>query len=326
MSRASSTLLRIGKQEIEVSHLDKVLYPETGFTKGDVIHYYIDIAPVLLPHLAGRALTMKRYPDGVGRFFFYEKNCPAHRPRWLPTVAVTSTRSQRTIRYCVVDTLPALVWAANLADLELHVSLARAATAPARPTVMVFDLDPGPGAGLLECARVAMKIRARLADRSLGSFPKTSGSKGLQVYVPLNTPATFGATKAISRALAEELAAELPNDVTANMRKDLRGGKVFIDWSQNDTHKTTVCAYSLRATPEPSVSTPLAWAEVEGAVRTKKADRLRFGPKEVLARVARRGDLFAPVLRLKQKLPSRRMPASPVESDRIATGNSRRRM
>ncbi len=295
------TLLRVGDHEVEVSNLDKVLYPETGFTKGDVIHYYAGIAPVLLPHLEERALTMKRYPDGVDKFFFYEKHCPAHRPKWLRTARVASKRNKGDIRYCVVDSLPALVWAANLADLELHVSLAQV-RALQKPTVLVFDLDPGEGATLLDCARVALEIRDRFRAAKRKCFPKTSGSKGIQVYVPLNTAVTFDRTKEIARVMAESLAAEFPQRIVANMRKDLRKRKVFIDWSQNDDHKTTVCVYSLRGTPRPSVSTPLAWKEVETALRKKKAELLRFDPEQVLQRVKRQGDLFDPVLTLKQKL------------------------
>ena len=300
MSRAQTTL-QIGGHAVEVSNLDKVLYPETGFTKGDVIRYYIDIAPVLLPHLAGRALTMKRYPDGVGKFFFYEKNCPAHRPKWLATAKVASERKKEGTRYCVVDTLPGLVWAANLADLELHVSLARA-TALQKPTAMVFDLDPGEGVNLLGCAKVALEIKKRLKADGLESFVKTSGSKGLQLYVPLNTAVNFDRTKAAARAMADALSADFPDEITANMSKALRPGKVFIDWSQNDDHKTTVCVYSLRATPQPGVSTPLEWKEVTAALKNKKPDALRFSPEQVVARVKKKGDLFGPLLTLKQKL------------------------
>lgn len=300
MSRQTSTL-QIGGHAVEVSSLDKVLYPETGFTKGDVIRYYIDVAPVLLPHLQGRALTMKRYPDGVGKFFFYEKNCPAHRPKWLATAKVYSERKKDDTRYCVVDTLPGLVWAANLADLELHVSLARA-KALQKPTALVFDLDPGEGVNLLGCARVALEIRKRLKAAGLESFVKTSGSKGLQLYAPLNTAVNFDRTKAAARAMADELSADFPDEVTANMSKALRPGKVFIDWSQNDDHKTTVCVYSLRATPKPGVSTPLEWREVTAALKSKKPDALRFSPAQVIARVKKQGDLFAPLLTLKQKL------------------------
>ncbi len=300
MSRPTGTL-QVDGHDVAVSNLGKVLYPETGFTKGDVIRYYIDIAPVLLPHLATRALTMKRYPDGVGKFFFYEKHCPAHRPKWMRTTRVPSKREQPDIRYCVVDSTAALVWAANLADLELHVSLA-CAPALHRPTAMVFDLDPGEGADLLACCRVARAVRGWLQERSLESLPKTSGSKGLQVYVPLNTAVTFEQTKEFARTLAEALAAAQPDLIVSNLRKDLRRRKVLIDWSQNDDHKTTICVYSLRATARPSVSTPLEWKEIESALRSKEPERLRFSPEQVRQRVKRKGDLFAPVLKLKQKL------------------------
>jgi bifunctional non-homologous end joining protein LigD len=301
MSRTTS-VLQVGGQDVPVSSLEKVLYPEADFTKGDVISYYMDVSPVLLPHLQGRALTMKRYPDGVGKFFFYEKNCPPHRPKWLRTTSVPSARKKEDTRYCVVDTLPGLVWAANLADLELHVSLARA-NALQRPTVLVFDLDPGEGASLLHCCRVGLEIRDRFAADQLQCFPKTSGSKGLQIYVPLNTPRiTFDRTKEVARQLAEALATERPNEIVANMRKDLRKGKVLIDWSQNDDHKTTVCVYSLRATPQPGVSTPLQWKEVEAVVKNKKTETLRFTPDQVRARIKKHGDLFEPVLKLKQNL------------------------
>lgn len=302
MARTATTL-KVDGRDIPVSSLEKVLYPAAGFTKGDVIHYYIAIAPVLLPHLEDRALTMKRYPDGVGKFFFYEKNCPPYRPKWLRTTRVASSQKDKDdTRYCVVDTLPGLVWAANLADLELHVSLSRAG-ARQRPTVMVYDLDPGPDTDIIDCGRVALEIRDRFARAKLKCFPKTSGSKGLQVYLPLNTPkVNYDHTKDIARQLAEALAAERPKEVTANMSKALRQGKVFIDWSQNDDHKTTVCVYSLRATPTPFVSTPLEWKEVEAAVKKGKAAALRFTPDDVLRRVKQHGDLFEPVLKLKQNV------------------------
>lgn len=303
MSGSATSVLRADGRDVEVSRLDKVLYPEAGFTKGDVISYYMSVAPVLLPHLEDRALTMKRYPDGVGKFFFYEKNCPPYRPKWLRTTRVASSQKDKAdTHYCVVDTLPGLIWAANLADLELHVSLARTG-ARQRPTVMVFDLDPGPGTTLLHCSRVALEIRDRFAAAKLKCFPKTSGSKGLQVYVPINTPKVdFDRTKDIARQLAEALATEFPKEITANMRKDLRPGKVFIDWSQNDDHKTTVCVYSLRATAQPGVSTPLQWQEVEAVLKKKKPAALRFSPDDVLARVKKHGDLFEPVLTLKQRI------------------------
>lgn len=297
----TTTTLAIEGRSIPVSNLGKILYPETGFTKGDVIQYYIAIAPVLLPHLEARALTMKRYPDGVDHFFFYEKNCPPYRPHWLKTARVPSKRNEGDMHYCVIDTLPGLVWAANLADLELHVSLARS-TALQRPTAMVFDLDPGEGTTVLDCARVAFRVRDALAAAKLESFPKTSGSKGIQLYVPLNTAATFDETKHVAHELALALEQAHPREIVSNMRKELRRGKVLIDWSQNDDHKTTVCVYSLRATKSPGVSTPLTWKELETAARRGRVEDLRFSPADVLARVKKHGDLFAPVLSLKQRL------------------------
>lgn len=295
--------LEVGGRKLSVSNLDKILYPETGFTKGDVIRYFTDVSPVLLPHLKNRALTMKRYPDGVGRFFFYEKNCPAHRPRWVQTAVVYSHGRGANMSYCLANNLPSLVWMANLADLELHVSLARA-PAIDRPTVMVFDLDPGEGANVLDCAQVAFWLREKLSAAGLESWVKTSGSKGLQLYVPLNTPVSFDQTKAAARQLAEMIAAEHPDAVVTKMLKSLRVKKVLIDWSQNDEHKTTICVYSLRATPRPQVSTPLAWPELNRLWRRGEPDGFQFSPDEVLSRVRKHGDLFEPVLTLKQKLRS----------------------
>lgn len=287
---------------MKVSNLKKVLYPRAGFTKGSVIDYYIRIAPYLLPHLKDRALTLKRYPEGVEGAFFYEKRCPSHRPDWVKTAAIWSRTSQEYIRFCLINDLPSLVWAANLADLELHTSLARRQN-PKQPTVMVFDLDPGPPAHVLHCARVAVRLRAVLEDLGLKCFAKTSGSKGLQVYAPLNTKATFPQTKDLARALAERLARAHPREIVHQMSKSLRRGKVFVDWSQNDDHKTTVCVYSLRAKERPTVSTPVTWKELEQAERAGKKEALVFESEAVLDRVERQGDLFAPVLELKQRLP-----------------------
>ncbi|MEY2527210.1 MAG: bifunctional non-ous end joining protein LigD, partial [Verrucomicrobiota bacterium] len=279
-------------KKLSVSNLNKVLYPKAGFTKGQVIDYYIRIAPVLLPHLADRPLTMKRYPNGVEGEFFYEKNCPSHRPKWVKTAKVWSEGNNRMMDYCLASDLPTLVWAANLADLELHTSLARKRDV-ARPTMMVFDLDPGPPADIVQCCQVGLWLRELLAKMKLKSFPKTSGSKGLQVYVPLNTPATFDQTKDLSRALAQLLEREHVDLVTSNMSKALRKKKVFVDWSQNDEHKTTICVYSLRAKEEPTVSTPLTWDEVANCLKKKKADFLKFRSDKTLARVDKFGDLFA---------------------------------
>src|SRR6476660_6806639 len=292
--------LIVENRKIPVSNLNKVLYPKAGFTKGQVIDYYIQIAPVLLPHLKDRPLTMKRYPNGVEAEFFYEKNCPTHRPKWVKTAPVWSEGNNRIMDYCLAQDLPTLVWAANLADLELHTSLARKKDV-ARPTVMVFDLDPGAPADIVLCCQVGLWLRDLLASMKLESFAKTSGSKGLQVYVPLNTAVTFDQTKDLSRALAQHLEREHPERVTSNMSKAVRKGKVFVDWSQNDEHKTTVCVYSLRAREEPTVSTPVTWNEVENCLKKKKSELLKFRSNQVLARVEKLGDLFEPVEKLKQK-------------------------
>jgi bifunctional non-homologous end joining protein LigD len=289
-------------KKLSVSNLDKVLYPKVGFTKGQVIDYFIRVAPVLLPHLKDRPLTMKRYPDGVEGEFFYEKNCPSHRPKWVQTAKVWSEGNQRIMHYCLANDLPTLVWAANLADLELHTSLSRKDKIEL-PTMMVFDLDPGPPADIVQCCEVGIWLRDLLAKMKLKSFAKTSGSKGLQVYVPLNTPVTYDDTKGLSRSLAQHLEREHPDLVTSNMSKAVRKGKVFVDWSQNDEHKTTICVYSLRAKEEPTVSAPVTWNEVENCLKKKNAEPLKFRSDQVLARMEKLGDLFEPVENLKQKPP-----------------------
>jgi len=291
-------------KKLSVSNLDKVLYPKVGFTKGQVIDYFIRVAPVLLPHLKDRPLTMKRYPDGVEGEFFYEKNCPSHRPKWVQTAKVWSEGNQRIMQYCLANDLPTLVWAANLADLELHTSLSRKNKIE-RPTTMVFDLDPGAPADIVQCCQVGLWLRDLLAKMKLKSFAKTSGSKGLQVYVPLNAPASYDDTKGLSRALAQHLEREHADLVTSNMSKAVRKRRVFVDWSQNDEHKTTICVYSLRAKEEPTVSTPVTWNEVENCLKKKKPHLLKFRSDQVLARVEKLGDLFEPVESIKQKLPSK---------------------
>ena len=296
--------LVVNGKRLSVSNLNKVLYPKAGFTKGQVIDYYVRIAPVLLPYLKDRPLTMKRYPNGVDGEFFYEKNCPTHRPSWVKTAKVWSEGNQREMHYCLVQDLPTLVWAANLADLELHTSLARKQNV-ARPTMMVFDLDPGPPANIVQCCEVGIWLRDLLAELGLKSFPKTSGSKGLQVYVPLNTPATFDQTKDLARAIARHLEHKHSKLVLSEMSRALRKGKVFVDWSQNDEHKTTINVYSLRAKELPTVSTPVTWKEVENALKKEDARLLAFVSDEVLKRVKKSGDLFEPVNTLKQKLPRR---------------------
>jgi bifunctional non-homologous end joining protein LigD len=301
---AKKAELIVDDRKLQVSNLDKVLYPKTGFTKGQVIDYYIRIAPVLLPHLKDRPLTMKRYPDGVEGEFFYEKNCPSHRPKWVKTAKVWSEGNNRMMDYCLAQDLPTLVWAANLADLELHTSLSRKNNIE-RPTMMVFDLDPGAPANIVQCCQVGLWLRDLLSKTKLKSWTKTSGSKGLQVYVPLNTPVTYDDTKGLSRSLAQYLEREHPDLVTSNMSKAVRKGKVFVDWSQNDEHKTTICVYSLRAKEEPTVSTPVTWNEVENCLKKKNADLLRFRSDQALARVEKLGDIFEPVENLKQRLPKK---------------------
>jgi bifunctional non-homologous end joining protein LigD len=301
---AEKAQLLVEDKKLAVSNLNKVLYPKVGFTKGHVIDYYIRIAPVLLPHLKDRPLTMKRYPNGVEGEFFYEKNCPSHRPKWVKTAKVWSEGNQRTMDYCLANDLPTLVWAANLADLELHTSLSRKNNIE-RPTMMVFDLDPGVPANIVQCCQVGLWLRDLLSKMKLKSWAKTSGSKGLQVYVPLNSAVTYDHTKGLSRSLAQHLEHDHLDLVTSNMSKAVRKGKVFVDWSQNDEHKTTICVYSLRAKEEPTVSTPVTWNEVENCLKNKNADLLKFRSDQTLARVEKRGDLFEPVENLKQKLPKK---------------------
>ena len=299
---AKDTVVDIEGKHLKLSNLDKVLYPAVGFTKGQVIDYFVRIAPVLLPHLRGRPLTMKRYPNGVNGMHFYEKNCPEHRPEWVKTAPVWSEGNNKWMQYCVVEDLATLVWAANLADLELHTSLSLGEDI-LRPTFCVFDLDPGAPANIVQCCEVGIWVRDSFAALGLKSFAKTSGSKGLQVYVPLNTPITYDETKPFAHGLARLLERRNPRLVVSDMKKSLRTGKIFVDWSQNDDHKTTICVYSLRAKDRPTVSTPLRWDEVEDCLKKGDANRLVFDSDQVLERMAKQGDLFEPLLRLKQKLP-----------------------
>jgi len=295
------TQIEVDGTTLEVSNLDKVFYPKTGFTKGQTIDYYVRVSRVLLPHLKDRPITLKRYPEGVDGLFFYEKQCPPYRPEWVSTARVPR-RNGGNINYCLVNNLAALVWAANLADLELHVFLHRAPKIM-QPTALAFDLDPGAPADIVDCCNVARLLKTLFDKLKLKSFPKTSGSKGLQVFVPLNTAVTYEKTKAFAHAIASALEKQFPQAIVSNMQKALRKGKVFVDWSQNDDHKTTVCVYSMRAKERPLASTPLTWEEVDTAWKKKDANRLMFEPDDVLKRVEKNGDLFAPVLELKQKLP-----------------------
>ncbi len=290
-------------RHLKLSNLDKVLYPEAGFTKGQVIDYYVRIAPVLLPHLRGRPLTMKRYPNGVSGMNFYEKNCPEHRPEWVQTARIWSAGNNKWMNYCLAQDLPTLVWAANLADLELHTSLS-IGTEMMRPSFLVFDLDPGPPANIVQCCQVGVWIRAIFAKLGLECFAKTSGSKGLQLYVPLNSAVTFDQTKPFAHEIARLLERAHPELVVSDMKKVLRTGKVLVDWSQNDDHKTTICVYSLRAKERPTVSTPVKWAEVEACLKKGDPKLLVFTSDQTLARMDKYGDLFEPVLKLKQKIPA----------------------
>ena len=292
-----ATHVEVEGRQLRLTNLDKVLYPVPGFTKGQVIDYYTRVAPYVLPHLLGRPLTLKRYPNGVEGGHFYEKQCPSHRPDWVRTAAIPVSR--KTIDFCLCDDLPTLVWAANLADLELHPSLSRA-EAIEHPTTLAFDLDPGEPAGILECCEVACLLRGLLGQLGLECFPKTSGSKGMQVYAPLDGEATYDQTKPLAQALARLLESRHPQLVVSTQKKELRVGKVLVDWSQNDEHKTTVCVYSLRARERPTVSTPLHWEEVEQA---RNPGDVTFEAGDVLERTAEHGDLFAPVVELRQRLP-----------------------
>lgn len=299
---SAPTIVEVQGRKLKLTNLDKVLYSAAGFTKGQVVDFYVRIAPVLVPHLAGRPLTMKRYPEGVDQEYFFEKNAPMHRPDWVKTAPVWSESNHRTIHFVLANDLPTLVWIANLASIELHPSLSLASDI-ATPTMIVFDLDPGPPANIVQCAQVGLWVRQIFDHFGLQSFPKTSGSKGLQVYVPLNTTTSYEQTKSFAHAVARLLEQKHPELVVSDMKKVVRTNKVFVDWSQNDQHKTTISVYSLRAREHPTVSTPVTWEEVEQALKKKDAVQLVFEAKDVLARVEKLGDLFEPVLKLKQTLP-----------------------
>ncbi len=310
-------------RKLKLTNLDKVLYPVPGFTKAQVIDYYTRIAPVLLPHLKSRPLTLKRYPNGVDEEFFYEKNCPKHRPPWVSTAKVWSWGNDRFMDYCVVDDLPSLVWVANLASLELHTSLSLGQKIE-QPRMMVYDLDPGPPADIVDCCQVGIWLRDYFADFGLKSFAKTSGSKGLQLYIPLNSAVDYSRTKGVSKGVAQLFEREKPKQVVSQQLKTLREGKVLIDWSQNDQYKTTVNVYSLRAREHPTVSTPVTWDEVEECVSKRDPMHLRFTGDAVLERVASFGDLFEPVLSLKQKL-SAKLPTTETKKRTPRAGGGRSR-
>lgn len=295
----TSHTVEIEGHELKLSNLDKVLYPEVHFTKAEVIDYYVRVAPAMLPHLEGRGITLRRYPDGVDGTSFFEKRCASHRPDFVQ-VALGPGDRKGGIEYCVLDSTASLAWAANMAGLEIHVPMARAADDLDVPTMVVFDLDPGAPATITECCQVALEIHDLLEPLGLEVFAKTSGSKGLQLYLPLNSPATHEGASGFALAVAQLLEKQHPDRVLSQMTKALRTGKVFIDWSQNSRHKTTIGAYSLRARRQPTVSTPVTWDEVDAAAGGAP---LSFTAPDVLARVAEHGDLFAGTEALEQELP-----------------------
>lgn len=295
-------LTKVTGKRLVLSNLEKVLYPASGFTKAHVLEYYRRIAPLSLPHLKGRALTLKRYPNGVEEEYFYEKRCPSHRPPWVKTADIPQSDGER-MRVCLVNDLGTLMWVENLASIELHVPLAKAVS-PRTPSAVVFDLDPGEGSGILDCANVALILKDLLVGLKLASYVKTSGRKGLHVYVPLNhRDATFDETKQFSKSVAEVLQRSYPDLVTAKMAKEQRRKKVFINWSQNDHSKSMVCVYSLRAGDKPTVSFPLTWKELEDKAARGDSSRLQVLSMQALQRVEQEGDLFREVLFKKQKLP-----------------------
>jgi bifunctional non-homologous end joining protein LigD len=302
LAKETSVEVVIEDRTLKLTNLEKILYPEAGFTKAQVIDYYTRIAPAILPHTKDHPLTLKRYPNGVDAEFFYEKNCPKHRPPWVETATVWSGGNNRDMYYCLCQDLPTLVWLAQIATLEFHTSLSLGSNLP-EPRTMVFDLDPGPPATIVECCRVGLMLRDLFAEHGLECCAKTSGSKGLQLYLPLNTKVDYNQTKVVSKGLAQIFEERHPELVVHKQLKELRTGRVLIDWSQNDQYKTTVNVYSLRARSRPTVSTPVSWDEVEKCLKAKDPSLLVFTSDQVLARVAKHGDLFEPVIKKKQKLP-----------------------
>jgi len=302
---ATSQVVEVDGRELKLTNLDKVLYPRTGFTKGEVVDYYAKVAEAMVPHLRGRAVTLRRFPEGVDDLdsAFFEKRCPKHRPKWVKTTRVEAGPDAGKIDFCVCDGRPTLVWMAQLAAIELHPSLSLG-RAPTRPTVLAFDLDPGPPADVVDCCRVALRLRDMFGHFGVESFPKTSGSKGMQVYVPLNSKkVNYDITKPFAKAIAQLLEKQTPDLVLSKMKKVEREGKVFVDWSQNHRSKTTIAVYSLRARERPTASTPVTWDEVEAAADSGVGSGLVFEADAVLERIEQHGDLFAPVLELQQELP-----------------------
>jgi bifunctional non-homologous end joining protein LigD len=301
---AENRVVEVDGRELKLTNLDKVLYPKAGFTKGQVVDYYAKVAPAMVPHLRERAVTLRRFPEGVEDLdaAFFEKRCPKHRPKWVKTARVEAGPDAGKIDFCVCDGLPTLIWFAQLAAVELHPSLSKS-RAPKRPTVLAFDLDPGPPADIVDCCRVGLRLRDMFGHFGVQSFAKTSGSKGLQVYVPLNDKVSYDVTKPFAKAIAQLLEKQTPDQVVSKMKKVEREGKVFVDWSQNHQSKTTIAVYSLRARERPTASTPVTWEEVEAVADSGDGSTLVFEADAVLDRIERHGDLFAPVLELQQELP-----------------------
>jgi bifunctional non-homologous end joining protein LigD len=302
---ATSQVVEVDGRELKLTNLDKVLYPKTGFSKGEMVDYYAKIAEAMVPHLKGRAVTLRRFPEGVDDLdsAFFEKRCPRHRPKWVKTTNVRAGPNAGNIDFCVCDGRPTLIWMAQLAAIELHPSLSLG-RAPTRPTVLAFDLDPGPPADIVDCCQVALRLRDMFGHFGVESFPKTSGSKGMQVYIPLNSKkVSYDTTKPFAKAIAQLLEKQTPDRVVSKMKKVERGGKVFVDWSQNHRSKTTIAVYSLRARERPTASTPVTWDEVEAVADSGDGSTLVFEADAVLARIEKHGDLFAPVLELEQELP-----------------------
>jgi bifunctional non-homologous end joining protein LigD len=295
-------IVEVEGRQLTLTNLEKPMYP-SGYTKGQVIDYYIRVSDYLLPHLKDRPVTLKRYPNGVQGKFFYSKEAPRHAPDWIQRASVPRRSGSSDIHYIVIDDLPSLVWCANAANLEIHPFLHRAPRIE-QPTAIVFDLDPGEGSDALDCATVALKLKDALEKAGLRSFAKVSGSKGIQVYAPINTAVTYDRTRAFAKSLGEMLAEAHPDLIVSSMSKELRAGRVLIDWSQNWDFKTTVSVYSLRAKRErPFVSMPVKWDELSQAIKRHDVASLYFEPEAALERIWSAGDLFEPLLTLKQKAP-----------------------
>lgn len=295
----SSTYVQIEGRRLRLSNLDKVLYPSVNFTKAEMLDYYFQIADFILPHLRNRCITLKRYPEGVEKDYFYEKQCPSHHPEWINT---RRRQDDDTPEFCIINDLPSLIWAVNLASIEMHPLLSYFDNLE-KPSEMVFDLDPGPDRDILDCGRVALGLNEMLGQLGLKTFVKTSGGKGLHLYIPLNTTVTFEDTKSFAHAVALTYEKYYPDIAVSKMNKQLRKGKVFIDWSQNDDHKTTVCVYSLRAMEKPTISMPVEWEYLDMAINTKDIKSLIFTPRQTIDIVKKKGDIFAELLEIKQKLP-----------------------